>query len=167
MLSSIYSEASKKENVNKNRQETFGGAALRIKRATPLNICGVFLDVRGRPAFLFLRLRCSCLKYSGLCWAVSFPRFRPSLTAAGSFFLWQNSEDVALARNRIMRGRIGLSKRRTFSQNSFPDSFRVAEDSRLDAKRHTQNFLSRPTRFRVGGAVERWAQVSFTTIATV
>ncbi len=35
----------------------------------------------------FLRLACNCLKYSGPRLAISFPPFRPSLTAAGSFVL--------------------------------------------------------------------------------
>src|SRR6202162_1493402 len=44
-----------------------------------------FLDLGGRPPLCFLRLACNCLKYSGPRLAISFPPFRPSLTAAGSF----------------------------------------------------------------------------------
>jgi hypothetical protein len=39
---------------------------------------------KGQP-FPFLRLACSCLKYSAPRLAISFPPFRPSLTAVGSF----------------------------------------------------------------------------------
>src|SRR6266566_3570771 len=45
-----------------------------------------FLDLGGRPPLRFLRLACSWLKYSDPLLAISFPPFRPSLTAAGSFF---------------------------------------------------------------------------------
>src|SRR4029077_13547472 len=47
---------------------------------------GVFLDLGGRPPLCFFRLDWSCLKYSGPRLAICFPPFRPSLTAAGSFF---------------------------------------------------------------------------------
>src|SRR6267142_7222438 len=45
-----------------------------------------FLDLGGRPPLRFFRLACNCLKYSGPRLAISFPPFRPRLTAAGSFF---------------------------------------------------------------------------------
>src|SRR6266436_5223014 len=45
-----------------------------------------FLDLGGRPPLRFFRRACNCLKYSGPRLAISFPPFRPSLTAAGSFF---------------------------------------------------------------------------------
>jgi hypothetical protein len=44
------------------------------------------LDLGGRPPLRFLRLACSWLKYSEPRLAISCPPFRPSLTAAGSFF---------------------------------------------------------------------------------
>src|SRR6266480_1436646 len=44
------------------------------------------LDLGGRPPLRFFRRACNCLKYSGPRLAISFPPFRPSLTAAGSFF---------------------------------------------------------------------------------
>src|SRR2546422_4377555 len=43
-----------------------------------------FLQGIVRAHLRFLRLPCSCLKYSGPRLAISFPPFRPSLTAAGS-----------------------------------------------------------------------------------
>jgi hypothetical protein len=45
-----------------------------------------FLDLGGRPPLRFLRLACSWLKYAEPRLAIAFPPFRPSLTAAGSFF---------------------------------------------------------------------------------
>ena len=45
-----------------------------------------FLGLGGRPPLRFSRRACNCLKYSGPRLAISFPPFRPSLTAAGSFF---------------------------------------------------------------------------------
>src|SRR6266550_4454084 len=45
------------------------------------------LDLGGRPPLRFFRRACNCLKYAGHRLAISFPPFRPSFTAAGSFFL--------------------------------------------------------------------------------
>src|SRR6266403_6263375 len=58
------------------------GGASRLERT----IQSDFLDLGGRPPLRFLRRACNCLKYSGPRLAISFPPFRPSLTAAGSFF---------------------------------------------------------------------------------
>src|SRR2546421_8380503 len=59
------------------------GRASRLERT----IQSDFLDLEGRPLFRFFRRACNCLKYSGPRLAIAFPPFRPSLTAAGSFFL--------------------------------------------------------------------------------
>src|SRR5438309_9174034 len=58
------------------------GAASRLERT----IQSDFLDLGGRPPLRFFRRACNCLKYSGPRLAISFPPFRPSFTAAGSFF---------------------------------------------------------------------------------
>src|SRR2546427_13058551 len=61
-----------------------------------------FRDGIARRLLRFLRLACNFLKYSGRASAIFFPPFRPSLTAAGSLLLCQNSEDVASTPDRIM-----------------------------------------------------------------
>ena len=54
-----------------------------------------YLDLGGRPPLRFFRFACKRLKYSGPRLAISLPPFRPSLTAAGSFFR-ANTERVWL-----------------------------------------------------------------------
>ena len=67
--------------LSERRPATPGGAS-RLERT----IQSVFLDLGGRPPLRFFRLACSWLKYSEPRLAISFPPFRPSFTAAGSFF---------------------------------------------------------------------------------
>jgi len=53
------------------------------------------------------RLACNCLKYSGPRLAISFPPFRPSLTAAGSFVFGKIQKKLNLP-NVLCTSRIAL-----------------------------------------------------------
>jgi len=66
---------------------SLGRVAFLLQRSQPIRN-----DLGGRPPLCFFRRACNCLKYSGPRLAISFPPFRPSLTAAGSFFFRKNQK---------------------------------------------------------------------------
>jgi len=62
-----------------------GISGLHITGERQAQLAKPFLDLGGRPPLRFFRRACNCLKYSRPRLAISFPPFRPSVMAAGSF----------------------------------------------------------------------------------